>query len=97
MKGATREGIAELCERIWTGFTTATNEREDQERAGTLPLALSMFRRNASAHGEVDLLNEVQGSEGQTTVQDAAAEYEMIYSKGDVVALKHNYRRYIIL
>ena len=44
-----------------------------------------------------DLLKEVQGSEGQTTVQDAAAEYEMIYSKGDVVALKHNYRRYIIL
>ena len=55
-----------------------------------------MFRRNASAHGEVDLLNEVQGSEGQTTVQDAAEEYEIIYSKGDVVALKHNYKRYII-
>ena len=27
-----------------------------------------MFRRNASAHGEVDLLNEAQGSEGQSTV-----------------------------
>ena len=67
-----------------------------KERAGTLPLALSMFRRNASAHGEVDLLKEVQGSEGQTTVQDAAEEYEIIYSKGDVVALKHNYKRYII-
>ena len=46
------------------------------------------------AHGEVDLLKEVQGSEGQTTVQDAAEEYEIIYSKGDVVALKHNYKRY---
>ena len=45
MKGATREGIAELCERIWTGFTTATNEREDQERAGTLPLALSYVEK----------------------------------------------------
>ena len=55
-----------------------------------------MFRRNASAHGEVDLLKEVQGSEGQTTVQDAAEEYEIIYSKDDVVALKHNYKRYII-
>ena len=32
----------------------------------------------------------------QTTVQDAAEEYEIIYSKGDVVALKHNYKRYII-
>ena len=48
------------------------------------------------AYGEVDLLKEVQGSEGQTTVQDAAEEYEIIYSKGDVVALKHNYKRYII-
>ena len=67
------------------------------ERAGTLPLALSMFRRNASVYGEVDVLKEVQGSEGQTTVQDAAEEYEIIYSKGDVVALKHNYNRYIIL
>ena len=55
-----------------------------------------MFRRNASAHGEVDLMKEVQGSEGQTTFQDASEEYEIIYSKGDVVALKHNYERYII-
>ena len=55
-----------------------------------------MFRRDASAYGEVDLLKEVQGSEGQTTVQDAAEEYEIIYSKDDVVALKHNYKRYII-
>ena len=39
-----------------------------------------------------DLLKKVQGSEGQTTVQDAAEEYEIIYSKGDVVALKHNYK-----
>ena len=57
------------------------NERETKESVGTLALALSMFRRNASAHGEVDLLKEVQGSEGQTTVQDAAEEYEIIYSK----------------
>ena len=56
-----------------------------------------MFRRNASAYREVDLLKDVQGSEGQTTVQDAGEEYEIIYSKGDVVALKHNYKRYIML
>ena len=68
-----------------------SNERGGRpERAGTPPLALSMFRRNASTHGEVDLLKEVEGSEGQITVQDAAEEYEIIYSKGDVVALKHN-------
>ena len=43
-----------------------------KERAGIPPLALSMFRRNASAEiGEVDLLKEVQGSKGQTTLQDA--------------------------
>ena len=65
-----------------------------KERAGTLPLALSTFRRNASR--EVDLLKEVQRSEGQTTVKDAKEEYEITYSKGDVVALKHNYKRYII-
>ena len=74
-----------------------SNERGGRpERAGTLPLALSMFRRNASTHGEVDLLKEVEGSEGQITIQDAAEEYEIIYSKGDVVALKHNCQRYII-
>ena len=67
-----------------------------KERTGTLPLALSMFKENASAHGEVDLLKEVQGSGGQTTVQDAAEEYVIIYSKGDVAALKHNYKRYNI-
>ena len=67
-----------------------------KERTGTLPLALSMFRKNASAHREVDLLKEVQGSEGQTTVQDAAEECEIICSKGDAVALKHNYKRYNI-
>ena len=52
-----------------------------------------MFRRDASAYGEVDPLKEVQGIEGQ----DAAEEYEIIYSKGDVVALKHNYKRYVNL
>ena len=55
-----------------------------------------MFRRNASARGEVDLLKEVRGSEGQTKLQDVAEEYEITYSKGDIVALKHNYKRYII-
>ena len=49
-----------------------TRGKTVKERAGTLPLALSMFRRNASAHGEVDLLKEVQGSEGQTTLQGVA-------------------------
>ena len=67
-----------------------------KERPGTLPLALSMFRRNVSAHGEINLLKEVQGSEGQSTAHDAVEEYEIIFSKGDVVALKHNYKSFII-
>ena len=32
-KGTTKEGIAEFCERIRTGCTTATNEREDQRKS----------------------------------------------------------------
>ena len=44
------------------------------------------------AYGEVDLLKEAQRSEGQTTVQDTAEEYEIIDSKGDMVALKHYYK-----
>ncbi|CAH3120712.1 unnamed protein product, partial [Porites lobata] len=32
-KGAIKEGIPELCERIRTGCTTATNEREDQRKS----------------------------------------------------------------
>ena len=70
-----------------------SNEREGRPKKELVhfnPLALSMFRRNASAHGEVDLLKEVQGSEEQTAVQDAAEEYEIIYSKHYAVALKHN-------
>ena len=73
---------------------TTRNEREGRPKKELVhfnPLALSMFRRNASVHGEVgDLLKEVQGSERQTTVQDAAEEYEIIHSKHDAVALKHN-------
>ncbi|CAH3149601.1 unnamed protein product, partial [Porites evermanni] len=52
-----------------------------KERAGTLPLALSMFRRNASGYGEVDLQKEVQRSEEQTAVQDAAEELRLSIQK----------------
>ena len=91
-----RKALQSFAKEFGRGVRQQRTRGKTKERAGTLPLALSMFRRNASAHGEVDLLKEVQGSEGQTTVQDAAEEYEIIYSKGDVVALKHKYRRYII-
>ena len=91
-----RKVLQSFAKEFGRGVRQQQTRGKTKERACTLPLALSMFRRNASAHGEVDLRKEVQGSDGQTTVQDAAEEYEIIYSKGDVVALKHNYKRYII-
>ena len=92
-----RKVLQSFVKEFGRGVGQQRTRGKTKERAGTLPLALSMFRMNASAYGEVDVLKEVQGSEGQTTVQDAAEEYEIIYSKGDVVALKHNYKWYIIL
>ena len=91
-----RKGLQSFAKEFVRGVRQQRTRGKTKQRAGTLPPALSMFRRNASAHGDVDLLKEVQGSEGQTTVQDAAEEYEIIYSKGDLVAVKHNYKRYII-
>ena len=91
-----RKALQSFAKEFGRGVRQQRTREKTKKRARTLPLAVSMFRRNASAHGEVDLLKEVQGSERQITVQDAAKEYEIIYSKGDVVALKHNYRRYII-
>ena len=97
-KGTHCRALRKNSDGVYAGvYNSKEREGKPKKRADTLAFALSMFRWNASAHGEVDLLKEVQGSEGQTTVQDAAEEYEIIYSKGDVVALKHNYKRYIIL
>ena len=78
-----------------------SNEREGRPRKSWYTSTCSEYVQKECVgiwrSRPADLLKEVQGSEGQTTVQDAAAEYEIIYSKGDVVALKHNYKRYIIL
>ena len=73
-----------------TRCTTAKNKREGQ-RAGTLPLAMSMFRTEGMCGTEVDLLKEVQGSEGKTAPSSNMR--INIYSEGDVVALKHNYKK----
>ena len=69
-----RKALQSIAKKFRRGVREHRTRGKIKERAGTLPLALSMFRRNASAHGEVDLLKEVQGSEGQTTVHDAAEE-----------------------
>ena len=88
-----RKALQSFAKEFGRGVRQQRTRGKTKERADTPALALSMFRRDASAYGEVDPLKEVQGNEGQTTVQDAADEYEIIYSKGDVVALKHNITR----
>ncbi|CAH3148758.1 unnamed protein product [Porites evermanni] len=62
-----RKALQSFAKEFGRGVRQQRTRGKTKERAGTLPLALSMFKRNASAHGEVDLLKEVQGSEGQTT------------------------------
>ena len=52
---------------------------------------MSMFRTEGMCGTEVDLLKEVQGSEGKTAPSSNMR--INIYSEGDVVALKHNYKK----
>ena len=80
-----RKALQSFAKEFGRGVGQQRTRGKTKEKAGALPLALSMFRMNALAHEEVDLLKEVQGSEEQTAVQDAAEEYEIIYSKGGVV------------
>ena len=78
-----------------------SNEREGRPRKSWYTSTCSEYVQKECVgiwrSRPADLLKEVEGSEGQPKVQDAAEEYEIIYSKGDVVGLKHNYKRYIIL
>ena len=80
-KDRQRKALQSFANEFGQGVRQQRTRGKTKQRAGTLPLALNMFRRDASAYGEVDLLKEVQGSEGQTTVQDTAEEYGIIYSK----------------
>ena len=52
---------------------------------------MSMFRTEGMCGTEVDLLKEVQGSEGKNGPSSNMR--INIYSEGDVVALKHNYKK----
>ena len=60
-KEAIKEGITarRFAKEFGQGVRHQRMRGKTKERTGTLPLALSMFRKNASAHGEVDLLKEV--------------------------------------
>ena len=63
-----RKALQSFAKEFGRGVRQQRTRVKTKERAGTLPLALSMFRRNASAYGEVDLLKGVQckGSEWRT-------------------------------
>ena len=76
-----RKALQSFAKEFGQGVRQQRTRGKTKERAGTLPLALSMFRRNASAYGEVDLLKEVQRSEEQTAVQDAAEELRLSIQK----------------
>ena len=71
-----RKALQGFAKEFGRGVRQQRTRGKTKERPGTLPLALSMFRRNVSAHGEIDLLKEVQGSEGQSTAHDAVEEYD---------------------
>ena len=71
-----------------------------QERAGTLPLAISTMKRIiAPETRNLNMLEELQGLEEQSGDHlDAGTSVEknrVVFSKGEVVALKHNYRKYL--
>ena len=76
-----RKALQSFAKEFGRGVRQQRTRGKTKERAGTLPLALSMFRRNVSAYGEVDLLKEVQRSEEQTAVQDAAEELRLSIQK----------------
>ena len=76
-----RKALQSFAKEFGRGVRQQRTRGKTKERAGTLPLALSMFRRNASAYGEVDLLKEIQRSEEQTTLQDAAEELRLSIQK----------------
>ena len=71
-----------------------------QGRAGTLPLAISMMKRIiAPETRNLNMLEELQGLEEESGDHlDAGTSVEknrVVFSKGEVVALKHNYRTYL--
>ena len=51
-----RKALQSFAKEFGQGVLQQRTRGKTKERPGTLPLALSMFRRNASARGEVDLL-----------------------------------------
>ena len=51
-----RKALQSFAKEFGRGLRQQRTRGKTKERAGTLPLALSIFRRNTSAYGEVDVL-----------------------------------------
>ena len=68
-----------------------------KERAGTLPLALTMIQRVISPQTDnvVDMLEELQALNDGQHATPAVETRPVLFSKGDVVALKHNWKQYL--
>ena len=64
-----------------------------QEKAGTLPLAISMMKRIiAPQNHSLNTLEELQGLTKDVVITWLPGR---LWKKGEVVALKHNYRTYL--
>lgn len=67
-----------------------------KKRARTLPLALTMIRRVISPQTDnaVDVLEELQALKDGEQATPAAETRSALFSKGDVLALKHKWKQY---
>ena len=99
----TREGAKELRlfpKEFGQGVRQQRVRGETQEKPGTLPLAISMMKRIMAPQTQsLKMLEELQGlyeERGDHLVTGTSVEnYRVVFSKGEVVALKHNYRTYL--
>ena len=99
----TREEAKELtlfAKEFGQGVRQQRVRGKTQERAGTLPLAISMMKRIiAPETRNLNMLEELQSLEEESGDHlDAGTSVEknrVVFSKGEVVALKHNYRTYL--
>lgn len=91
----TREEAKELrlfAKEFGQGVRRQRVRGKTQERAGTLPLAISMMKRIiAPETRNLNMLEELQSLDAGTSVE----KNRVVFSKGEVVALKHNYRMYL--
>ena len=99
----TREEAKELrlfAKQFGQGVRQQRVRGKTQEKAGTLPLAISMMKRIIAPQTQsLNTLEELQGFDekrGDHLVTGTSVEnYRVVFSKGEVVALKHNYRTYL--